>query len=156
MEWTSVDLDNCPIVKTLNVVGSRWTLVILREVFNGVRRFEDFQRHLGIAPSVLSQRLRDMTEKGLLRREPYREEGDRERHEYYPTDKAWDLYPVVVGLMQWGDRYLGDGEGPPVQLIDSDTGKPVIAAIVPHDSPTCVPSNITVKPGESLKVLPAP
>ncbi|CAO5163116.1 putative transcriptional regulator, HxlR family [Frankia sp. AiPs1] len=154
MEWTDVDLDNCSIARALAVVGSRWTLVVLREAFNGVRRFEDFQRHLGVSPSVLSQRLRGMTQDGLLERVPYREDGDRERHEYRPSEKAWDLYPVVVGLMQWGDRHLGDGDAPPVHLIDVNSGKPVIAALVPHDAPTCAPSDITVQVGDSLTILP--
>ncbi|MCM3885282.1 helix-turn-helix domain-containing protein [Frankia sp. R82] len=154
VEWTDIDLDNCSIARALEVVGSRWTIVVLREAFNGVRRFEDFHQHLGISPSVLSQRLRSMTSDGLLDRVPYREEGDRERHEYHPSAKAWDLYPVVVGLMQWGDRYLGDGDGTPVQLIDTNSGKPVIAAVVPHDTPTCAPSDITVQPGDALRTLP--
>ncbi|SNQ51067.1 putative transcriptional regulator, HxlR family [Frankia canadensis] len=143
-------------MRALEVVGSRWTIVVLREAFNGVRRFEDFQRHLGVSPSVLSNRLREMTDDGLLRREPYREEGTRERHEYHPTTKAWDLYPVVVGLMQWGDRYLGDGDGPPVHLVDTVTGRPVIAAVVPHDTATCAPSTITVVPGASCRVATTP
>lgn len=154
VEWTDVDLDNCSIAKALEVVGARWTIVVLREAFNGVRRFEDFQRHLGVSPSVLSQRLRSMTRDGLLERVPYREEGDRERHEYHPAAKAWDLYPVIVGLMQWGDRHRDDGAGAPVHLIDAASGKPVIAAIVPFDSPTCAPSDLIVRPGDCLRVLP--
>lgn len=153
MEWTSVDLDNCPIVRALDVLGTRWTLIVLREAFNGVRRFEDLQQHLGVSPSVLSRRLKDMVDEGLLHREPYREDGDRERHEYHPTGKAWDLYPVIVGLMQWGDRYLGDPAGPPVQLIDNRSGKPVIAALVPQGTTTCAPPDIRVEPGNSLKTL---
>ena len=141
-------------MRALDVVGSRWTLIVLRETFNGVRRFEDFQQHLGVSPSVLSRRLKDMTDAGLLRREPYREDGGRERHEYHPTSKAWDLYPVIVGLMQWGDRYLGDRDGPPVQLIDTTIGMPVIAAVVPQGTATCSPADIRVEPGDSLKTLP--
>ena len=154
MEWTSVDLGNCPILRALEIVGGRWTLILLRDAFNGVRRFEDFQQHLGVSPSVLSRRLKDMVDEGLFRREPYRENGDRERHEYHPTDKAWDLYPVIVGLMQWGDRYLSDPDGPPVRLVDSRTGKPVVAAIVPHDSPACSPADLQALPGKSLRTRP--
>lgn len=151
VEWTSVDLANCPIVRALEVVGSRWTLILLRDAFNGVRRFEDFQQHIGVSPSMLSRRLKGMVDEGLLRREPYREDGDRERHEYHPTDKAWALYPVIVGLMQWGDRYLSDPDGPPVQLIDNGSGKPVMAAIVPQGTTTCSPHDLRVQPGKSLR-----
>jgi DNA-binding HxlR family transcriptional regulator len=154
VQWTTVDLSNCPIVRALDVVGTRWTLIVLREAFNGVRRFEDFQQHLGVSPSVLSRRLKDMVDGGLLRREPYREGGERERHAYHPTDKAWDLYPVIVGLMQWGDRHLGDPDGAPVQLIDTTSGMPVIAAVVPQGTATCSPPDIRVEPGDSLKTLP--
>jgi DNA-binding HxlR family transcriptional regulator len=127
---------------------------VLRDAFNGVHRFEDFQQHLGVSPSVLSGRLKSMVDEGLLRREPYREDGDRERHEYHPTAKAWDLYPVIVGLMQWGDRYLGDADGPPVHLVDDSSGIPVIAALVPQGTATCSPPDIRVVPGKSLKTLP--
>ncbi|WP_216911319.1 winged helix-turn-helix transcriptional regulator [Nocardia noduli] len=155
MEWTSVDLDNCPIVRALDVLGNRWTLIVLRESLNGVHRFEDFLHHLGVSPSVLSKRLREMVDQGLLVREPYREPGGRERHEYHPTQKAWELYPVLVGLMQWGDRYLGDPTGPPVRLVDSVSGQPVMAAVVPSDAAVCSPADIRVEPGESLKLREA-
>ncbi|MFF2082700.1 winged helix-turn-helix transcriptional regulator [Nocardia sp. NPDC058176] len=155
MEWTSVDLGNCPIVRALDVLGNRWTLIVLREAFNGVHRFEDFLDHLGISPSVLSRRLKEMVDEGLLSREPYRETGDRERYEYRPTAKAWDLYPVIVGLMQWGDRYLGDADGPPIQLTDVTTGKTVVAAIVPQGTPTCSPSDLRVEPGDSIRLRPS-
>lgn len=154
MEWTSVDLSNCPIVRALDVLGNRWTLIVLRESFNGVYRFEDLLDHLGISPSVLSRRLKEMVAEGLLSREPYRAHGDRERYEYRPTAKAWDLYPVIVGLMQWGDRHLGDGAGPPIQLTDVTTGQPVMAAIVPQGTPTCAPADLRIDPGDSIKLLP--
>ncbi|MFF0500059.1 winged helix-turn-helix transcriptional regulator [Nocardia aobensis] len=151
MEWASVGLDNCPVVRALEVVGSRWTLIVLRELFNGVRRFEDIQQHLGVSTSVLSKRLADMVDQGLAERRPYRADGRRERYEYLPTEKAWDLYPVVVGLMQWGDRYLADPAGPPVRLVDGRTGREVVAAVVPADTPACDPADIEVIAGASIR-----
>ncbi|WCB95320.1 hypothetical protein DSM104299_04063 [Baekduia alba] len=142
MEWTSVDLADCPVIRALDVVGQRWTLVVLREVYNDVGRFEDLQRHLGISPSVLSRRLAEMVDAGLLEREEYREEGRRPRHAYRATAKAWDLYPVVVGLMQWGDRHLRDGDRPAVALVDRRTGRRVVAAVVTDDVPACDPAEI--------------
>ncbi|MEU6563023.1 winged helix-turn-helix transcriptional regulator [Nocardia nova] len=155
MEWASVELGNCPVVRALDVVGSRWTLIVLRELFNGVRRFEDIQQHLGVSTSVLSKRLAEMVDSGLAERRPYRADGRRERWEYLPTEKAWDLYPVVVGLMQWGDRYLADPEGPPVRLVDARSGHEVVAAVVPVDTPACDPADIHVVAGESIRRVTA-
>ncbi|MCX4098176.1 winged helix-turn-helix transcriptional regulator [Nocardia sp. alder85J] len=146
MEWTSVGLGDCPVVRALEVVGSRWTLLVIRELFNGVYRFEDIQQHLGVSTSVLSRRLAEMVDAGLADRRAYRAEGSRERFEYLPTTKSWDLYPVLVGLMQWGDRYLAGPDGPPVQLVDRESGRAVIAAVVPAGTRTCDPSEITVVP----------
>ena len=154
MKWTSVDLGNCSVLRTLGVIGKPWAIAVLREVFNDVRRFEDFQQHLGVSRSVLSRRLNELVDGGLLDRTPYREDGGRERFEYRPTEKAWGLYPVMVGLMQWGDRYLADGDGPPVHLVDRRTGRPVITALVTDDSDVCAPSDIAMLPGPSLRTLP--
>ncbi|MGW1738083.1 winged helix-turn-helix transcriptional regulator [Nocardia sp. NPDC001965] len=146
MEWTEIGLENCPVVRALDIVGSRWTLIVLRELFNGVHRFEDIQQHLGMSTSVLSRRLAEMDAHGLIRRTPYQSVGQRERYEYRPTDKAWELYPVIVGLMQWGERHLADPAGPAVRLVDGRTGTPVVAAVVPAGSRTCEPKEITVVP----------
>lgn len=154
MEWMSVDLRDCSVARALEVVGKQWTLLVLREAFNGVRRFEDYQRHLGLSRSVLSRRLAEMVEDGLLDRVPYREEGSRERHEYEPTSKAWDLYPVMAGLMQWADRHLAEGPGTTVNLVDRRTRVPLVAALVPAGTPTCPPSEVDVEPGELLRTLP--
>ncbi len=155
MEWTTVDLGNCSVLRALDVIGRPWAMAVLREAFNDVRRFEDLQQHLGVSRSVLSRRLNEMVDDGLLDRVPYREGAGRERYEYLPTEKAWGLYPVMVGLMQWGDRYLADSDGPPVRLVDRRTGRPVVAAIVTDDSEVCAPSDVAVLPGDSLRTLPA-
>jgi DNA-binding HxlR family transcriptional regulator len=98
---------------------------VLREAFNGVRRFDDMQRRTGMPRQVLSQRLARLVAEGLLRRVPYQERGQRSRDEYRLTDKGLDLYPVLVALMEWGDRYEGDADGPPVLLRHRDCGEPV-------------------------------
>jgi DNA-binding HxlR family transcriptional regulator len=109
-------VENCTIGRTLEILGERWTLVVLREVFNGVRRFEDMRRHTAIPRQVLTNRLNGLVDAGILRRHPYREPGERERHEYRLTPRGLDLYPVLVALAAWGDRYLADHEGPPVEF----------------------------------------
>jgi DNA-binding HxlR family transcriptional regulator len=145
MEWTSVDLAGCPVIGALDVVGKPWTLVVLREALSGVRRFEDFQQHLGLSRSVLSRRLAEMVSDGLLRREPYQDDGFRTRHEYLPTDKALDLYPVLAGLMNWGERYVtGSCQA---RLLDRRTGEPLVAALVPAGTLGCPPAEVEVRVG---------
>src|SRR5215469_113949 len=100
--------ENCSIGRTLEIVGERWTLLVLREAFYGVRRFADFHRALGCARNLLSARLRKLVEEGLLTQVPYRESGNRVRAEYRLTDKGRELFPAVVALMQWGDRWTAD------------------------------------------------
>jgi len=114
--------DNCTVGRAMAILGERWTFVVLREVFNGVRRFDDMRGHTGIPRQVLTDRLTRLVDEGILRKEPYRPEGQRTRHEYRLTDKGFDLYPVMVAVSQWGDRYLADPEGPPVEFRHRDCG----------------------------------
>jgi DNA-binding HxlR family transcriptional regulator len=127
---TSFDRSRCTVAGTLAVVGEKWSLLILREAFWGVRRFADLQRHLGAPKAVLSDRLARLVEQGVLRRVPYQADGERQRHEYRLTEKGRDLYPTLIALMQWGDRYLCDGAEPPVELEHRDCGAPVELALV--------------------------
>jgi DNA-binding HxlR family transcriptional regulator len=115
------DRSRCSVAGTLAVVGEKWSLLVLREAFFGVRRFADFQRLLGAPKAVLSDRLATLVEQGVLARVPYRAEGERQRHEYRLTTKGRDLYPTLVALMQWGDAYLSDGP-PPLELQHRDCG----------------------------------
>jgi DNA-binding HxlR family transcriptional regulator len=117
--------DNCTVGRAMEVLGERSTFLVLREVVNGVRRFEDMRRHSGIPRQVLTNRLALLVEQDILRREPYREPGQRERHEYRLTDKGFDLYPVLVAIRTWGDRYLADPEGSPVEFEHRDCGAEV-------------------------------
>jgi DNA-binding HxlR family transcriptional regulator len=110
-------------------VGEKWSLLVLREAFLGVRRFADFQRNLGAPRAVLTDRLGTLVEQGVLRRVPYQAAGERQRHEYRLTQKGIDLYPALVALMEWGDRYLGDGDGP-LEFEHRDCGAPVHLALV--------------------------
>jgi DNA-binding HxlR family transcriptional regulator len=119
------DSASCAIGAAVGIIGERPTFLVLREVFNGVRRFGDMQRRTQMPRQVLSQRLARLVEEGLLRKMPYRESGQRRRDEYRLTDKGLDLYPVLVALMQWGDRYAVDSAGPPVLLRHRDCGEPV-------------------------------
>ncbi len=124
------DRSRCSVAGTLAVVGEKWSLLVLREAFLGVRRFADFQRILGAPRAVLTDRLATLVEQGILRRVPYQAEGERQRHEYRLTAKGLDLYPTLVALMEWGDRYLGDGGTAPLELRHRECGEPVHLALV--------------------------
>src|ERR1019366_3220426 len=107
------------IAKTLEVVGDRWTMLVVREAFWGTRRFDDFQRNLGIARTVLTDRLGRLVDEGLLRKQCYHERP--ERFEYRLTEKGTDLWPVLMALLAWGDRHATEGP-PPVVVLHSGCG----------------------------------
>jgi DNA-binding HxlR family transcriptional regulator len=119
------DPANCAIGAAVEILGERATFLVLREAFSGVRRFDDMQRRTGIPRQVLSRRLARLVGEDLLRKVPYQEAGQRGRDEYRLSRKGLDLYPVMVALMQWGDRYEAGPEGPPVLLRHRDCGEPV-------------------------------
>ena len=119
------DRSRCSVAGTLSVIGEKWSLLVLREAFLGVRRFADFQRNLGAPKAVLSERLGTLVAAGILSRVPYQAEGERQRHEYRLTDKGRDLYPILVALRQWGDRYLDDGREAPLAVEHRDCGADV-------------------------------
>ena len=121
---------NCSIARALEIVGERWTLLIVRDAFAGMRRFEEFQQSLGIARNVLTDRLNRLVEEGILRRVRYREHP--ERFEYRLTPKGRDLNIALTGLMQWGDQYVSDE--PPVILRRKTDKRRVVAALVPKGS----------------------
>jgi len=129
MRPTAEDLQHCSIAATLNLIGEKWTILILRDVFHGIRRFDDFLARLQCSPAVLSARLRTLTEAGILRKVGYQEPGERERFEYRPTRAAVELLPVLVGLLQWGDRHLAPHGQGPVALL-TPQGRHVRAALV--------------------------
>ncbi|MBV9607750.1 MAG: helix-turn-helix transcriptional regulator [Solirubrobacterales bacterium] len=116
--------ERCTIAKSLEVVSTRSALLIMREAFYGTTRFDDFAERVGISEPVAAARLRELVEEGLLEREDYREPGQRTRQQYRLTAKGADLFPVLVALMKWGDRWLDD-RGGPIELLHRDCGEPV-------------------------------
>jgi DNA-binding HxlR family transcriptional regulator len=113
------DDQTCSVARTLEVVGERWTLLILRDALLGIRRFDDFQADLGIARNVLTDRLGRLVEAGVLERRAYQERPLR--HEYRLTDKGRDLFPVVHALARWGDKHAAP-DGPPRLFLHRDCG----------------------------------
>ena len=115
MPYRTFDDQNCSIARTLAIVGERWTLLVLREITLGRRRFEEIRRELGVASNILADRLATLTEHGILERvdDPSR---------YRLTDKGRDLQPVLTALMRWGDRYTAGDAGPPVVQVHTGCG----------------------------------
>jgi DNA-binding HxlR family transcriptional regulator len=130
MERTNYQASNCSIARTLEVVGEKWTLLILRESFYGATRFEQFHTVLGCARNLLSERLARLVEAGILERSEYREPGSRARMEYHLTDDGRELAVALLALMHWGDRHRADPEGPPVIAQHVGCGKPLHLALV--------------------------
>ncbi|HEX2085073.1 MAG TPA: helix-turn-helix domain-containing protein [Solirubrobacteraceae bacterium] len=114
MLYNTYEGQACSVARALEVVGERWTILILRDAFLGVRRFDDFQRSLGIARNVLNARLQRLVEAGVLERRLYQERPPR--YEYRLTEMGRDLWPALLALMQWGDRHLSGDGGPPLAV----------------------------------------
>jgi DNA-binding HxlR family transcriptional regulator len=123
MERTSYQASNCSIGRTLQVVGEKWTLLILRESFYGATRFEQFHNVLNCPRNLLSERLAKLVDEGILERSEYRDPGRRARNEYRMTDKGRELVPILLALREWGDRHKADPEGPPVLARHTACGK---------------------------------
>jgi DNA-binding HxlR family transcriptional regulator len=113
------DMD-CSIARTLELIGERWTLLVIRDLFLGRRRFDAIQESLGIARNVLSSRLSRLMDEGLVEKRLYRERPPR--YEYFLTEKGLDLWPVLVALLGFGDRHLAGEAGPPVRIVHAGCG----------------------------------
>ncbi|MCR9213441.1 MAG: helix-turn-helix transcriptional regulator [Proteobacteria bacterium] len=123
MSRTDLKKFDCSVAQTLDQIGEWWTLLILRDAFHGIKRFDDFQEQLEISPTVLSARLQSMTKNGIL--EKRKSKTDGRAFEYVLTEKGLDLYPVLLTLMAWGDKYSPNAAGPRMELLDKKTGRPI-------------------------------
>jgi DNA-binding HxlR family transcriptional regulator len=141
MTRRAFDPGQCPVGRTLERVGDTWSLMILRDALQGVSKFDQFQRSLGVAPNILTQRLTALVEAGFLERRPYQERPVR--HDYVPTDLARDFAPVLTALMAFGNRHFA-AEGVASHMVDAATGLPAEPVLVdrrsgkPMDSPDFV------------------
>ena len=137
---------NCSIARALEVVGERWTLLIVRDVFFGIRRFDELQESLGVARNVLTDRLTRLVDEGILRKVRYSERPPR--FEYRLTDKGRDLNVALTGLRQWGDRYLS--EEPPRILRRKSDHAPAVAAFVLEGADVLRADELETVPGPGL------
>jgi DNA-binding HxlR family transcriptional regulator len=138
---------NCSVARSLEIVGERWTLLIVRDAIHGLRRFDEFQESLGIARNVLADRLARLVDEGILERVRYCERP--ERYEYRLTPKGRDLQLTLTSLRQWGDEHLG--EPPPRVLRRKADGKPVVAALVPKGTKALRADEVESVPGPGAR-----
>ena len=150
MRWRDIGEQTCSIARTLSVIGDRWTLLVLREAFLRTRRFEDFQSHLGATRHVLADRLPKLVDNGILERVQYQERPAR--FEYKLTEKGRDLYAVIVGLLGWGDRWMADEAGLPVELVHRACGHQMVPVpTCPHCGEHVTARDVTAQPGPALR-----
>lgn len=121
----------CPIARSLGRVGDGWTMMVLRDAFSGLTRFDEFQKSCNVAPNILSRRLKDMVGDGLLVKVVY--SSTPPRHEYHLTEKSRELYPLMLVLAAWGNRHYGEGQ-PKMQLVDIASGRPVTAMMIDKET----------------------
>jgi DNA-binding HxlR family transcriptional regulator len=127
--WLDFDSENCSVQRTLAVIGEKWTMLLIRDAANGVHRFDDFRRHVGLSEAVLSARLRTLVSQGLFETREYQDPGQRKRNAYRLTAKGWDLFPVLVALTQFGDKHLAPGGAEPWEIQHKTCGHRVRAEV---------------------------
>lgn len=127
MKWNDLQSESCPVARGLSVIGDRWTMLILRDCFLGIRRFEKMQERLGITRHVLADRLRKLESDGVLRREKYQERP--RRFEYRLTDKGKSFYPVLVTLIAWAEENVPPKGESRTKLVSRETGEPIVPVL---------------------------
>ena len=120
---TSLENDNCPVARSLDVLGDWWSLVIIRDALLGLRRFGEFQKNIGLAKNILTVRLRALVEHGILKTVPASDGSAYQ--EYVLTPKGRGVFPVLVALRQWSEEFSGERDGFPTLLVDRSNGRPV-------------------------------
>ncbi|WP_405656627.1 winged helix-turn-helix transcriptional regulator [Streptomyces sp. RK9] len=122
---TRLDESDCPVARSVDAIGDWWSLLIVRDAFDGSRRFGEFQRSLGVAKNILSTRLRSLVAGGILDVVPASD--GSAYHEYVLTPKGQDLFPVIVALRQWGEGHFFESGEPHSELVDRRNGRPLRA-----------------------------
>lgn len=147
MSRTDLTKFDCSVAQTLDQIGEWWTLLILRDAFHGIKRFDDFQTQLEISPTVLSARLQSLTKNGILEKRKSRTDG--RAFEYILTAKGLDLYPVLLSLMAWGDKYAPNNEGPRMRLLDKKNLRPIQpVAVHADDGRVLGAKDVVVRPAQ--------
>ena len=146
------DLEHCGIRRALDVLGEKWTLLVLREAIYGVRRFDDFARALGCGRGVLSDRLKTLTAADVFERRDYAEPGQRPRSEYHLTAKGRDLFPALMALSQWSERWTPPPDGPIAKVSDRRTGRPAKVILTSDPSAEALSlAEVEIAPGPGAR-----
>jgi len=149
MKYKSFDHMNCSLAQTLNVIGERWTLLILRDAFFGAKRFGQFERSLGIAKNILTARLNLLVDEGILEK---RDSLEGAHPEYVLTRKGLDLQPILLAMTHWGDKYKADARGDRLVFVERSTGRPIRRmSVISEDGRVLGPRDIQATPGPALK-----
>lgn len=147
MKWTQVDSQYCSVARSLAEVGERWTLLVVRDAMLGAKRFSEFVQSSGAARNIIASRLEKLVEAGVLRKSQYQERPAR--YEYRLTRKGVELWPVIMALVQWGDKWHDGGEGKPMEHVHDRCGQPF------HLEPHCSACHEPIRPNE-VSVRPGP
>ncbi|QFU75615.1 transcriptional regulator [Halioglobus maricola] len=148
MKYKTFDHMNCSLAQTLNIIGERWTLLILRDAFFGARRFNQFERNLGISKNILSARLAMLVDEGILER---REPAAGGHTEYALTEQGLDLQPVLLSMTHWGDKYRANPKGERITFVDRDQQRPIQRMSVrSEDGRVLTPKEIKATVGSGL------
>lgn len=151
MHRTDLDDRACPIARALDRVGEWWSILILRDALHGLSRFDEFEKSLGIAPNMLTRRLKGLVEAGLLDRRPY--QSNPPRYEYVLTESGRDFQPVLTALLVWGNKHFAP-EGASVQLCDRKTGRAIEPILVDAASKKPISSALhELRPGPAASAL---
>ncbi|MCU7695882.1 helix-turn-helix transcriptional regulator [Acinetobacter sp. AYS6] len=148
MKWDDIGDQPCSVARMLSVIGDRWTMLILRNAFMGIRRFDDFQKSLGVTRHVLSDRLKRLVEYEILAKTPYFDR--QERFEYRLTDKGFELYPIILSMANWADKWMDQGLGKPLEYRHKTCGhkfEPVMVCSVCHEPLHAKQVQVSAGPG---------
>jgi len=149
MKYKTFEHMNCSLAQTLNIVGERWTLLILRDAFLGARRFSQFEHNLGIAKNILSARLNMLIEENIMER---RESNADARAEYLLTEQGWDLQPLLLSMTHWGDKHRPHPRGQRLVFVDRESGRPIQPMTVrSEDGRSLSPHEVRATPGPALE-----
>jgi DNA-binding HxlR family transcriptional regulator len=149
MRWNEINTMTCSVARTLSVVGDRWTMLIIRDAFLGIRRFDSLRQDLGMTPHRLADRLRRLVAEGILTRSEYQKRP--RRFEYRLTEKGLDLYPLIVAMIAWGDRWMAGSAGAPVELVHRPCGHRINPALTcPRCKEKIEPRAMTARPGPAF------
>jgi len=152
MKWSELADQPCSVSRTVAIIGDRWTLLLLRDCFNGSKRFEEFQGSLGISRTIVKDRLVLLVKEGVLAKVPYGPK--KSRHEYRLTKKGLGLYPILMSIFRWGDEYYFQKMGPPLYFRHKNCGKEFHSELVCSECGEILdPRDVDVRSASYLKEM---